>query len=140
MGRRAYWCVGVLALPTIVRAIRVAAKAGASAQGVVAAAAICPGYQIPEAFCNVKPLFQRILTSKLQTHFLEGNADVLRAAPAHDAAYVAAMGSKSILEFVDAVRVTCLCCFCYFWFFGLFGGDGGSGAAGRFVGCIEGEF
>ena len=63
-------------------------KAGGSAQGVVvAAAAICPGYQIPAAFCNVKPLFQHILTSKLKAHFLEGNAGVLRAAPGHDAAY-----------------------------------------------------
>jgi predicted alpha/beta-fold hydrolase len=61
-----------------------------------AAVAISPGYQIPAAWYNLSPVYDRIITYKLKKHFLEPNAELLQSTPELRESYAAAWNMPTI--------------------------------------------
>ena len=64
-----------------------------------ASVAICPGWQIPECWDNMHGMFNRIVTRKVQKHFLATHRAILE--PHNRQAYALASNAKSLQELHD---------------------------------------
>eukprot|EP00040_Diaphanoeca_grandis_P012444 m.63047 g.63047 ORF g.63047 m.63047 type:complete len:380 (+) comp23234_c0_seq1:160-1299(+) len=69
---------------------------------VIGAVAVSPGYRVPDAYHNCSPFFGKILTKKLQEHFLQENEPILTATPDLRAAYDASMEATTLPGFVES--------------------------------------
>jgi hypothetical protein len=77
---------------------------------ITAAVAISPGYRLPGAWGRCHPLYDKIITKKVQDHFLQPNTDVLKTIPngetgpvisGSSSAFVSGLNAETVAEFVQ---------------------------------------
>lgn len=62
---------------------------------------ISPGYRLPAAWGRCHPFYDRIITNKVKSHFLEPNAQVLAQDPTQKQLFDVGMAAELVSEFVE---------------------------------------